>query len=138
MDTILELQHRKQEIEELNSLANMLISIRDAIEEYIAKVENGDKQTDLQVPFPCKFAMNLSGHSDIYGFIDTLNTSLSNYILSLSYNKRNSVFSKVSVRSYTGNDVSMSSWVSEITKLVSDIESWRRDVENRVDKAKQK
>ena len=136
MDSILKLQKRKQEIEQQNSIVNMLISLRNAFDELLSKLQNGDKQAELQIPFPCQFAMNMSGQSNIYDFIDTLRYSLSDYLSSLIFSISSSKDYWITVRSYTGKDVQLSEWISEISNLLDDITSWRNDLSDSLFKAK--
>ena len=136
MDAILELQERKQEIEQQNAIANMLVSLKKAFEEYIVILEKGDKNAEFQIPFLCKIAMNMSGNSNVYVFIDTLRYSLSDYLSSILLNGYSTQLSCITVRSYTGKDVELSSWISEVSDLLDSISSWRDTLSDRVFRAK--
>ena len=136
MDAILELQKRKQEIEQQNSLANMLVSLKKAFEEYIVRLQKGDRTAELKIPFSCKFAMNMSGNSNVYDFIDTLRYSLTDYLSSILFTGYSTRLSCMIVHSYTGKDVELSSWISEVSDLLDNISSWKDTLSDRVVRAK--
>lgn len=132
MDAILELQKRKQEIEQQNSLANMLVSLRKAFEDYISLFNNGNKLAELQIPVSCRFAMNIAGYSNVYDFIDMLRYSLSDYISEILFNGYTTRVSCMIVRSYKGKDIELSEWISEVSDLLDDISTWRNNLSDRM------
>ena len=90
----------------------------------------------MQIPVSCQFAMNMAGYSNVYDFIDMLSYSLTYYISGILFNGYTTRASCMIVRSYKGNDIKLSEWISEIFDLLDDISTWRNNLWHRMLNAK--